>query len=351
MLYYRLLEYYYEQENNYKNPRNSPVQFIPDFPVSLNKNQQSFSSSSTSSYWFDHHGSNKRTNLSHPSFTSRKKRLYPNQNTRTASKSDDVVFYLGSRGVRLREEKAINGNCSLLNKGQNEMETLANKHRNSDCIYLPCIKVNSDSLPSFVARKQSEHGKSGEMFDKDAMNISYRLPKMTSETSEGSQPTLNKPISLKKIEISIPPVKMDRESTEEIKLPSIRKVSESEINGSSSDKKVDKDKPNTKKIGNGFTHMQEEIPAENTRTNSRQSQTKKCIIIKMPRIDFQPASPEPGINVPRKSPRKPKLTLSRTITQRRLREKEVRNLFEDVKELTSMAENLSRHLKEKAYLC
>ena len=217
--------------------------------------------------------------------------------------------------------------------------TLENKHRSGDCIYLPCIKVNSDSLPSFVARKQSEHGKGGEMLDKDEPSISYRLPRRTSIVSENVQSSTEKIPPLKKIEISIPSVKF--ENTEEIKLPSIGRKMDSDLNQGSLGMKATKD------TGNDAKQEQD----NHSRPVSNQSYARKCFVVKIPRIDFQPASPGLIVNVSRKSPERPKLTLSRTISQRKLREKEIRNLFEDVRELTNLAENiLSKHLKEKGHL-
>ncbi len=99
-----------------------------------------------------------------------------------------------------------------------------------------------------------------------------------------------------------------------------------------------------KKIYNFWTHHLSEKPL--TENNGPSAPNKKYLIVKMPDIDFDPASPGPDTHIspsPQPVGRKPKASLTKTFVQNKLRQKEVKNLLEDVKELT----DITLDMKEK----
>ena len=271
-----------------------------------------------------------------------RKKSLPNQKKNRLSKSQDV-FYLESKGLYLDNEVSNSFNNRSIVSRSNDHDVNGDVGNvRSNRVFLPQIKMNSTNLPDLNRKKPPETGKRvyEDMFDKDALSIGYRLPKQNKEKSPETQAWAQ----VKELPKS-PPVKS--EYALEAKLPSISNpaLPDRLFTSTHTTKQMQPKEPFPRLDQKMLLHVN---TIDNSITNqSNHCDNKKYIVVKMPQIDFQSASPEPTINGSGKSPKRPKLTLRKTLTQSKLREKEVQNLLEDVKELTDIAENLNRFLNEK----
>ena len=325
------------------------MNFTPEFPVSPDKRQQSLSpykTNSLSAKSLQRHGRFKfgASPFNPDNHLPRKKSL-PNQKKNRLSKSEDV-FSLESKGLYLDNEvsNSLNSRSFISRSNDHSVNGDVGNVR-SNRVFLPQIKMNSANLPDLNRKKPLETGKRvyEGMFDKDALNIGYRLPKQNKQKSPETQVWTQVKDPPKRLDITSPPLKS--EYNLEAKLPSIGNpvLPDRLFPAAHGTKQVQQ-----KELFPRMDQKPEQILLHvNSIDQSNQCENKKYIVVKMPQIDFQSASPEPTINTSGKSPKRPKLNLRKTLTQSRLREKEVRNLLEDVKELTDIAENLNRFLNEK----
>ena len=343
-----MLEFYCQEENKYRNPRNSPVNFTPEFHVPLDKGQQALSHSKTSSLSVKSPQTHVRFKFGaspfNPDQQPARNKSVQNQKRNRFSKSEDI-FYFGSKGLCLDTEGCNSLKNRNFNKSSDQGVTGDVRNTRSNRVFLPQIKMNSGTLPDLNRRKPSETGKRAyeDMIDKNTMSIGYRLPKQNKQKSQETQIWAQVKNPEKRLNIISPQLKS--EDILEVKLPPIgNEVAPDRLLTSNHDLKgVHLNDPFA-----GIHQDPEKILLHvNSTDQSNLSENKKYIVIKMPQIDFQSATPEPTINVSTKSPKRPKLTLRKTLSQGKLREKEVRNLLEDVKELTDIAENLNRFLNEK----
>ena len=261
----------------------------------------------------------------HPS----RNKSFQNQKRHRFSKSEDALYF-GSKGLCLDTEVCNSLKNRNFNKGSDQGVSGDVRNTRSNRVFLPQIRMNSGISPDLNRRKPSETGIRAyeDMIDNDALSIGYRLPKQNKQKSSETEISAQMKNPEKRLNNFSPPLKS--EGILEVKLPSIgNPVLPDRLLTSNHDiKGVQANDPFA-----GIDRNPEKILLHVDSTDQANlSENKKYIVVKMPQIDFQSATPEPTINVSTKSPKRPKLTLRKTLSQSKLREKEVRNLLEDVKE-------------------
>ena len=220
----RLLDFYCQEESKYRNSRNSPVNFTPEFHVPLDKRQEALSHSKTSSLSVKSPQTHVRFKFGaspfNPDQQPARNKSFQYQKRNRFSKSEDV-FYFGSKGLCLDTEVCNSLKNRNFTQSRDQSVTADVRDTRSNRVFLPQIKMNSGTLPDLNRRKPSEAGKRAyqDMVDKDAVSIGYRLPKQNKQKSPETQIWAQMKNPEKRLNILSPPMKS--EDVLQVKLPSI----------------------------------------------------------------------------------------------------------------------------------